>query len=375
MDKYNYIRKSGVQSKTTIKSSSGSGNIKNLRINNSFKIVDKIENIFDDGFLIEVDGPNKIGFGSYGYLKTNIENEDDFYKILFLKFSKAEEVELIDDSERMIIFKPNEKKEIIFRYKISDSLSSNYIYTFPFSIYNDYLRLDYNVSVEKKFPKLKLENLPVEKNYNTKSYSNNDLNFDCEFLISKPKNYLNCKIKNPNNFILNNVIICQDDLNCNYLNLNVNEEKLISFKTNKLNLSLNYYVKNQRKQINISFNSPQIVYDKKIVGNILNLNTLISNFDNNTKINVLVNDKIKEEINSNSKEFKLELFEKNNEIKFEIYYNKILINTVKFNQDVNEEFLPNFVSKKIENISYEIKQKKSKNIIDKILEFILNFLK
>lgn len=318
-----------------------------LRDGPKFTILDKKKSITQDNFKFEISGPKEVGFDSYGYLKIKTKNKKDYYQLLFLNFAMPKEIELLDSNEKMFVFKPNEEKEIYFRYKIPQNLDEDYSYIFPFTIYNQEIQESYNISVQKSFLKIKELALPKQETQNNE-LSNNNLTLNCNFILDIPSNLVLCSMRNRNNFELNNVKICFEK-NCKTIELKVNEIKSVTFETNELEGELNYFSKINNDNITIKANIPNI--------NITNYNASILNLKINLKIEDYINNLNLKITNSTSTIQEISPKEKE--------YVEIKLNPGK--QDINLElyFKNKLISKKIINV--EIKDKK---IFEKILDWI-----
>ena len=296
-------------------------------MNNEFKILEMKGNLFDEGFNIDIEGPQEIGFESYGYIKVTAENKEDFYKILFLKVAKANEVELLDSSEKMTIFSPYEKKEIYFRYQIPSSLDSDYIYTFPFLIYNEFSSEQYNVTVRKDFLKIKQIALPKEEKIEN-IYSNNKLEWNCNFILDSVNNIILCSIKNPNNYEITNMNVCIST-KCEKVDLKLNEIKSITFDTNNTSEKISYIYEKENGEFTLSAVIPSLDFKYNYNENILYLNYTILNYIPNLKVNIYINNNLTSSSNYEENELNLNLIEGNNTIRYELMIkDKVLQNEI-----------------------------------------------
>lgn len=289
-----------------------------LKTKSKFEVIesrDKISN--DNKYQISVGGPNEVGFDSYGYINVEVENTKDYYQNIYLIISKPKEVELLDNEKKMIILKPNEKKEIKFRYKIPQ-LDSGYYYTFPFNIQNDEINIQYNVSVKEEYLKLQKDDLP-EENIEKKKFTNNNLDISCSSKLDYPKNTITCTIKNTNNYEIDQINACLRD-ECQNIDLKLNEQKQITFLTSNFSEQINFKILNQTSIEEINIKKPQIQYSKNITGDRLSIDYSIYNFQNNLKLNIYNNEKL---VNSSNKEkdklnVKLNVGENNISLKIEL---------------------------------------------------------
>lgn len=220
---------------------------------NVFRVIEKEKQILDPGFSIELTGPQELSPQSYGHIKVKVENTKNYYQNIFLNLAKVNEVELLDRENQMIILKPNEEKEIIFRYKMPDK--NGYIY--PFTIYNQFFEEDFNVTVTKNFRKIEEYELP-EVVIESQTFSDNDLQLSCSGEVSYPENILLCTIKNPNNYEIYNAQICTESI-CEKISLRVNEQKTIELKTQEFNEEITLEYNNQKQTSTLSIAKPKLI--------------------------------------------------------------------------------------------------------------------
>lgn len=322
-----------------------------LKTGNEFKIVDYRENVFDHGFEIDVKGPNKLGFDSYGYVQVDIKNTKDFYQLLFLRIAKTKETELLDNEEKMTIFEPNEEKTIYFRYKIPQ-LKSGFRYTFPFTIYNEFISEQFEVSVDNSYSKIKEIGLPREKIEN-KTLSENNLNFDCNYIINSPLNTILCSVKNPNNYEISNLQLCISS-GCQEIDLKLNEIKSFTFNTNSFSETLTYYYGKERGQFELNIQKPELIISYVNISN--------NNFEFEYKIDNYLED-LKLDIDYNNSIKSYDVLEYST-IKVPIEYGNT---TMIINLLLNDATLSSY-TKNIDN------PKPKLSFIDKILNWILELI-
>lgn len=224
-----------------------------LKNENSFKIIEKKKEIDESGFNIQIEGPRELSPQSFGHIKITVENTKEYYQNIFLNLAKVNEIELLDLQEQMIILKPLEKKEILFRYKIP-KLDSGFIYTFPFTIYNEFFEETIEVTVKEGNQEIKEYELP-KINIRSQSFSNNTLDFSCTGEVNFPNNLLLCTITNPNNFELFNVKICSP-LKCQNIDLKVNEQKSIELQSQTFETQISVEYQDKKEITIISIPKP-----------------------------------------------------------------------------------------------------------------------
>jgi len=317
-----------------------------LKTENKFTILEK-NDIYSDklNFDIKISGPNEIGFDSYGYLEINIQNQENIYQVLFLNIVKTQEVESTDLKQRMLVFKPNEKKTIYYKYKIPN-LDKGYSYTFPFSLQNEHINIEYLVKSKEDFKRYKLDDLPKEEE-KEEVFSKNKIDLGCNFSIKKIDNLITCDFKNKNNYQIKNIKFCIDN-NCSIFSLNLNEEKKISYETadfNK-NLSLSYNYKcnlincSEDKKISLEIPKPYLeIEKKKVIKNEFFLTYLIRNNNKNFKTNIYLNNNlIKRNSNErNSQDFILDKL--NNSIFIELKQGEKILDFKKINILISNQTL------------------------------------
>ena len=223
---------------------------------NVFTVIEKEKQILDPGFSIELTGPQELSPQSYGHIKVKVKNTKDYYQNIFLNLAKVNEVELLDRESQMIILKPNEEKEIIFRYKIPE-LEKGFIYTFPFTIYNQFFEQEFEVKVEHGAEKIEEYELPKVV-IESQTFSDNDLQLSCSGEVSYPENILLCTIKNPNNYEIYNAQICTESI-CEKISLRVNEQKTIELKTQEFNEKVTLKYNNLKQTSTLSIAKPKLI--------------------------------------------------------------------------------------------------------------------
>jgi len=331
-DKSSFIRTSGI----TLDALSYGIKItpNSLTLKNEFNVIDKKEKLFDNGFKISLDGPTELGFESFGYVKINIQNTKPYYQNLFLKFAKPSEVEYLNQNDNIHVFKPNEKKEIYFKYKIP-KLDENYLYTFPFLIYNDFIQENYSVKVSQSLDKIEKLELPNEKQTN-KYFTNNNLQYSCDYKLNSQNIDLLCSIKNPNNHNLNNLELCLET-NCKKLNLTINEKKELTYQTEQTNITLLSKYNSKSEKLKLSFNYPKLIITQKTNYQQLILNSEISNFLKGLKLKVTIDNKIIfDDIISKFQEFDINLNPGKQNIEIELYHNNIEFDTFKTELEIQK---------------------------------------
>lgn len=259
-----------------------------LNIENNFEILNTQGAIFDRGFNIKLEGPKEIKIGSYGYVKATIKNDKDYYQNLFVKFAKPNEATVLNKGKNIYTFEPNEEKEIFFKYKVDSDLQVNYKYTFPFTVYNDFIEETYEVFVMENYKFIEEEDLPNIEIIR-EIYSDNELDFDCNFFLENEDGLLICDVKNPNNFEINDLEVCVFTDGCETLDLKLNEVKRINFNVEHTISKLNYSYPNKSGEAYFDLRTPELAYNFSISHQSMSLNYSIENHLEGSKIKVFDN--------------------------------------------------------------------------------------
>jgi hypothetical protein len=314
-----------------------------LKSKNDFKIIDKKKLYNENEFFdFEIDGPKNLSFGSKGYLIIKIKNKKDFYQVLNLRIFTPNLIISKSDQENLIILKPNEKKDIIYKYDIPTNLDNNSIYTFPMSIYLNSYKKKYEINSKKDFPLLneipkEILNINDDLN-NKKSFSNNKINLNCNLKINSPNNEIFCELFNKNNNKIENIRIKENTSNeIKTLDLGMFENKTIDFKINDFFSTIILKYNNFSEIYNYNFSKPKINinYELNSYFNELYVNTSILNFYDNLTLEIFNNDKL---IYTKSKEkdnIKIDLNPGENKIDFKLKFKDNLID--KLNLTINED--------------------------------------
>ncbi|MDA3856364.1 MAG: hypothetical protein PF569_08965 [Candidatus Woesearchaeota archaeon] len=308
-----------------------------LKTSTKFEIEEKEKKIFDYGYQITIDGTRELSPESYGYLEIKVKNTKDYYKVIDLKIAKTEEIELLGQNKKLTILKPDEEKTIYFKYKIPE-LDTKFIYTFPFTIYNNDFQENLSLEVKKGYENILKSELPKDIIQET-SMSNNQIIINCNSTYNLPENIYSCTLKNPNNHEINNINICSEN-DCEIFSLLLNEEKIIEFKSEKLNQSIIVKYSNQTNTQILEIEPPKLDCEAKKNANKITLNCQTKNIVENLKITLNLNNKTITKTNKNEFEKLLVLEHENNEIKVELEYKNQIINMKKIDIQLSPEELP-----------------------------------
>jgi len=179
---------------------------------------------------------NSIGFGSYNLIEAEITNLKGFYLTTELAISKTKELEVMGESKKNIILKPNEKKKVYWIIHLEQNLIPSYTYTFPVQIYS--LR---NITSKINFTSSRNEPIWEYEEINSlkedieeeavKKYSRK-VNLNCTtnkveyYIYENPE--IDCKIKNLGNVLLKNLKICLEK-ECETIDLGITQERSLDF--------------------------------------------------------------------------------------------------------------------------------------------------
>ncbi len=74
-----------------------------------------------------------VGFGSYNLVIADIRNARASYVVEKVTLAKTEGLTFFDPLQKIIFLAPNEEKKLYWLVRVNDTLSKNYVYTFPIS--------------------------------------------------------------------------------------------------------------------------------------------------------------------------------------------------------------------------------------------------
>lgn len=287
LDKYKDVRPSSI-------SLNGSGfgfNLKSgsLGSKTTFEILDKSGN-FTTEFDIEISGPDELGFGSYGFIRLDIENPKDYYQILFLRLAKTPEVELLDQDSMMVILEPREEKTTYFRYKLPTGLEDGFIYTFPFTVYNDDIKETLNVKVTEDGSFIKEIGLPEEEE-ELMTLSQNDVEVDCEVVVEQ-EYLISCFIRNNNNYEIEDVEICSTK-QCKKVDLKLNDYVNVNFTAQRGNETITYQYGEENGSIDLEIVEPFLEISKQQVEEILGISYNVEHHKDSYWVEIYLNGELK----------------------------------------------------------------------------------
>lgn len=320
-DKHYELRSIGV----SVNGSAYGVQISHLETTPKYEILSTIspnENLLEDNFDIKIDAISELAPGSHGFLEIDVTNNKNYYQVLFLRLSKVDSVELLDPSEmKMLIFEPNQRQTVYYRFLLPDDLERGFIYTFPFTIYNEFLEITTNILVREGAETIREQQLPKEQQKIIET-TDNKLNFNCDMNILEKE--IVCKIRNTNNFVINNLSICFNQ-DCSNHRLNLNEEIELRYQTDQRENFVSYDYNREFSQLSIVMPEPELNVDISQEGSLLNIvyevkdhmpDMSVSLFVNNNFVRSFENQKdfVKVNLPQGESEVKLELRMRSREI-------------------------------------------------------------
>lgn len=183
----------------------------------------------------------KVGFGSYNLFEASIENLREYYVTTDISFSVPDEIEVVKSQTQHIILKPGETKKLFWILKVSQSLSKEYVYTFPSLAYNQR-----NTSDETEFKAgysetvysyEEMEELMGSVNVVPEKQYSKDIKLDCtaeknEFYTYE-NNSIKCSVENTGNTVINGLKVCYKS-ECSTLNpITIAQKDEVEFKLNE----------------------------------------------------------------------------------------------------------------------------------------------
>ncbi|MEK6868900.1 MAG: transglutaminase-like domain-containing protein, partial [Nanoarchaeota archaeon] len=181
-----------------------------------------------------------IGFGSYNLIEAVMENTEDYYVSSEIYLSRPKEVEIIGESFKNVLLKPNEKKSIFWIAKLADKLQKNFIYTFPITVWTikgseastEFRSKENDITYTLAEISSILEQKEEEEE---KTYSR-DVEIECstdrnEFYYYEDA-LIQCNIKNIGNTNLKSLNVCFES-DCEKADLRIIQEKSFNYTLKK----------------------------------------------------------------------------------------------------------------------------------------------
>ncbi len=171
-----------------------------------------------------------VDFGSFNLIKATVNNVEDYYVASAVSLAVPPEIEILDEKRQSILLSPSEQREIYWVVHVQEELNDNYIYDFPYLIYNEKNTTTYGNfqaqegSLSYSFDEIKTL-LPEEE----ETTYTRQVSFDCDYpeiVAVEEKTALSCTLKNKGNAQLNNLQFCVDS-SCQALSLPINQEFLL----------------------------------------------------------------------------------------------------------------------------------------------------
>ncbi len=176
------------------------------------------------------------GFGSYNLLEAEIENPSQYYTAAEVILSRSEDMQIIDDPNRIVLLKPGQTKKLYWTTKAAEDLDPQFIYTIPVLVYttqNTSARAEFKVM--KGYPQYDYEDVEsIAVQENTQTLGSQGVSLQC--ITSKPEYKVDeeiitgCTIKNTGNLYINDLLVCVDK-ECRKINLGITQQKTVSFSS------------------------------------------------------------------------------------------------------------------------------------------------
>jgi len=174
-------------------------------------------------------------FGSYNIVHARVSNLNNYYVAVELNILKSSEVSVVGERFKQLLLFPNEKRDVYWIIGLSDSLSKDYVYTFPIEVYST-RNVTSKTQFEASFDGPFYDYSTVKNYYDSKSeeffkkYSSN-VELTCDFeneqyhLGERAK--VLCVLSNLGDKDIKNLELCVDDV-CDFLDVGIGQSKEIS---------------------------------------------------------------------------------------------------------------------------------------------------
>ncbi len=181
-----------------------------------------------------------IGFGSYNLIEAILENTEDYYISSEIYLSRPKEVEIIGESFKNVLLKPNEKKSIFWIAKLADELQKNFIYTFPITV-GTIKGSEASTEFKSKenditYTLAEINSILEQKKEEEEKIYSRDVKINCTINRNEFYYYENakvsCNIKNIGNTNLKNLNVCFES-DCGKTDLSIIQEKSFNYTVEK----------------------------------------------------------------------------------------------------------------------------------------------
>ncbi len=209
-----------------------------------------------------------VGFPSYNLINVELENRFAYYLPVTLETVAPKEAIFTDNTSKVLVLKPKEKKKISFTVRVDEDLKKEYSYSIPilFIINNEKINTTFRVdSFSEVYSK------EFFKETKGKNNDKNKVLIDCKYnkfiYVNEPQ-MVNCSVINIDSEVINDSICLEES--CYLLNIKPSEEKNFSFryKTDSPGwqaITIKYLNKERILKI-LSMPQPQINLNYKING-------------------------------------------------------------------------------------------------------------
>ncbi|MBI4453281.1 transglutaminase domain-containing protein [Candidatus Woesearchaeota archaeon] len=187
---------------------------------------------------------DKVGFGSYNLLETNIKNMNNYYTPLQISISKTLELDGIEplavmgSTSQYILLKPLEEKNIFWKLKVSDKLTKMNIYTFPIITYTDLNEsAGLNLASQDGEVVFSLQDIQTQLDFLAGNEEEAKIYSKKVDILCSPKQQgyytdeeiiINCDLKNNGNTNIDSLNVCAND-ECKKIELKISQHREVSF--------------------------------------------------------------------------------------------------------------------------------------------------
>jgi transglutaminase-like putative cysteine protease len=173
-----------------------------------------------------------IGFGSYNLIEATIKNKKNYYIPVEMHLSRVQNMEIHSLNPAFLLFRPGETKKVYWIVSVSNKLSNQFTYTFPFSVYttrNESEESSFKVSNDyATYTRQDIETLMNQKMQEFEKTYSQQVMFYCEptqdLFYQDETVQLNCNLKNLGDVGLNDVDVCVGTA-CYPIDVNANTEE------------------------------------------------------------------------------------------------------------------------------------------------------
>jgi len=209
--------------------------IKTKKLDISASIIEKMKDI-PPSIKLSADILEKVvGFDSYNLVILTLTNLRPFYLSTQLSLSKPPELEVIGNNMQTILLKPNEKKTVYWKVKLSN-LDNYFIYEFPLIIYssrNESAITSFTVSRDSLLlSSIQIDTIMEQNKDETKKVYSREVDLNCflenDSIEQNQRATAICSLKNIGNVFLEDINVCLKDY-CKGLELGISQSAKMAF--------------------------------------------------------------------------------------------------------------------------------------------------